>query len=256
MVAMEKIRIWWATSRGKVIAMLLVLWLGAIVYHIEASRVLTPIVAVASSILFDLIVSYIRKRQWAFTLSTTVTGLLIGLVIDPTSGVVPILFASLLASVSKQVIGVGDHRHIFNPAAFGLLVSSVVFDIPVAWWGASWGIAPVIIIAVGTVFVLRKLHRLWMTGTFLLVYLLITKSLTLTIDGTVFLFAFVMLPEPVSSPSGKIWRYGWGALVGVLVALQNSFPVFTVDPLLFALLAANLMGFFFIRKPFAGPPAK
>ncbi len=249
---MNQIRIWWASSRGKVIATLLVLWFGALVYRFEISRVWIPIVVLTSSIFFDLIVSYIRKRQWAFTLSTTVTGLLIGLIVDPTSGVGPPIVAAAIAAVSKQVFGLGDHRHVFNPAAIGILGASYIFGVPVAWWGASWGIAPVLIIAVGMAYVLWKLRRAWMTGVFLLVYFFITRSLTLTIDGTVFLFACIMLSEPVSSPSGKIWRYGWGALVGVLVAVQSYFPVFHLDPLLLALLGANLIGFFFIRRPWAG----
>ncbi|KKW11334.1 MAG: RnfD [Microgenomates group bacterium GW2011_GWC1_49_7] len=246
---MNRLRIWWADSRGKVIVTLLAVWVSALLYHFALVRVLMPIIAITASVLFDLAVSYMRKGQWVFTLSTLVTGLLIGLIIDPTSGAAPVLLAAIIAAVSKQIIGSGDHRHVFNPAAIGIFGASYAFDLPVAWWAASWGVIPAAIIAVGMVRALYRLHRLWMSGIFLLVYVLITRSLLLTFDGTVFLFAFVMLPEPVTSVSGKMWRYAWGVMAGSFVAMQNFFPVLTIDPLLLSLLSANLIGFFFIRRP-------
>lgn len=255
---MGKIRIWWADTRGKTLATLLVLWVGAFLVQPQAYRMWVPLTALIGMMVFDGLVAFARKRQWVVTLSTPITGLLIGLVLDPTAGVIPLLTACAVAAITKQVVGVGDHRHIFNPAAMGMLASSVVFGIPVAWWGASWGIAPVFIIAIGMAYVLWKLRRLWMTVLFLCVYFLtimyttgFTSAFRLTVDGTVFLFAFIMLDEPITSPSGKIWRYGWGILVGLLVALQSFFPIGALDPLLLALLTANLIGFFFIRKPFA-----
>src|SRR3989338_5663899 len=49
------------------------------------------------------------------------------------------LLAAVLAISSKYILKLGP-KHIFNPAAFGLLTSSIITGTPVAWWGASWNI--------------------------------------------------------------------------------------------------------------------
>lgn len=235
---------WWHDNKGKVIVTLIVLWIGALVTGYRTDRLVAPVIAVGASVGFDGAFSFIRKRQWIWTLASIVTGLLIGLI---SANIVVAVAASFIASIGKQFVGAGDHRHIFNPAVLGILVSSVVFGQPVAWWGASWGIVPVIIIAVGMTPTLLKLRRFWMPVLFLLVYFAATRSVVLTIDGTVFLFACIMLPEPTTSVGGGLWTYAWGLLVGGLVALQIAFPVLNVDPLLLALLGANLIGYTFLR---------
>lgn len=235
---------WWRDNKGKVIVTLVVLWIGALIVQFRVDHLFTPLIAIGASMGFDALFAFIRKRRWIWTLSSIVTGLLIGLI---SVNIVVALAACFIASLGKHFVGGGDHRHIFNPAALGILSSSVIFGQPVAWWGASWGIVPVAIIAVGMTPTLLKLRRLWMTGLFLLVYLAATRSFQLTIDGTVFLFAFVMLPEPTTSVGGGVWTYAWGLLVGGLVAVQIIFPVINVDPLLSGLLAADAVGYTFLR---------
>ncbi len=214
---------YWADSRGKVIVVLLVLWIVSLANHFQINLVLNVLLAVfASSILNP-------------SLSSIVTGLLIGLIFDPMAGVLPVLVACILARIGK-------HKHIFNPAAFGIMFSSLIFNRPVAWWGAAWGMLPVAIIAVGMLPILWRLRRQWMPLTFFIIYMAAT-SLRLTIDGTVFLFAFVMLPEPKTSPVQGKWSLGWGILVGFLVLAQSFFGITLADPLLLALLVANTIGF-------------
>src|SRR5258706_7402864 len=155
---MYRFRVWWADSRGKVIVTLLVLWIGALIHQFQLTFVWFPMVAVLGTILFDLLVCWARKRQWVFTMSSVVTGLLIGLIFDPRAGVLPLLVACALSVIGKQLIGVGDHRHIGNPATTGILLASILFGRPVAWWGAAWGIIPAIIIAVGMTSTLVRLR--------------------------------------------------------------------------------------------------
>lgn len=172
-------------------------------------------------------------------MSSFVTGLLIGLIFDESAGLIPLLSACLVAVIGKQLIAFGDHRHIFNPAALGILASSLIFDRPVAWWGAAWGLIPAAIIFIGMSYGLHRIRRFWMPVVFLVIYAVAFPS---TIDGTVFLFAFVMLPEPITSVGGKLWQYGWGALVGILMLLLALVVKVTIDPLLSALLLADLVG--------------
>lgn len=229
---------WWRDNRGKVIATLGALWIGSLLRHFEITHLVLPILAIACSAVFDYILSAV------VTESSFVTGLLIGLL----SGNIPVAIAACVgASFSKRFLGKGPHRHVFNPAAFGVLSASILMSQPVAWWGAAWGIIPVVIIGVGMTLTLLRLRRFWMTALFLIVYVTVTRSVQLTIDGTVFLFAFIMLVDPITSTSGKIWKYGWGLLVGGLVAVQIVLVKSAVDPLLAVLLCANAVAYIFLR---------
>ncbi|MBI3955995.1 RnfABCDGE type electron transport complex subunit D [Candidatus Gottesmanbacteria bacterium] len=234
----------WADSRGKVIALLVLLWLAALVHEFRAGFVISVVFAVAASVGLDTLINWIGKKTTVVSLSSVVTGLLIGLVFDPFAGPVATLTACAIASLSKAYLGAGEHQHVFNPAALGIAVSSLLFGRSVAWWAASWGMLPVVILAAGMLPVVWRLHRQWMGITFLIVYYFLTRSISLTFDGTVFLFAFVMLPEPRTAPMRGAWAWGWGVLVGLLVFVQNLLGYRVGDPLLLALLVANLYSFF------------
>lgn len=246
------VKIFWADSRGKVIAVLVLLWVAVLIFQFRTVFVLGVAFAVAVSVALDSLIIWLRTKKRIVSLSTMVTGLLIGLIIDPLNGLFPIGAACLMASISKNFIGKGTQTHIFNPAAFGIVMSSFIFNRPVSWWGVAWGRVPVIIIAIGMLPVLWKLRRNGMPLLFLAVFFVINlihgtvaSATQLTIDGTVFLFAFIMLPEPKTTPIQGAWR--WGMLVGVFVFAQNFFGIAAVDPLLVALLISNLYGFFFVR---------
>lgn len=239
-------RIWWADSRGKVVVVLLILWMAALIHEFQTNFITVPFLAIFLSVCLDLILGKLTRGHARFSLSSLVTGLLIGLIFDPTAGVGPIGVATLVASLSKHILKLPSSKHIFNPAAFGILIASFLFDRPVAWWGASWGFFPLLILSVGMLPALYQLRREWIPVTFLVVYFF-NSSLRLTLDGTVFLFAFVMLPEPITSVGRGLWRYGWGILVGVIVAVLGFFRFAAADPLLTALLLANIVTYTLIR---------
>ena len=245
----------WADSRGKVMVLLVFLWLAALVHEFRVGLATSVVFAVAASVGLDVLITWLRTRKTVVSRSSVVTGLLIGLVFDPFAGPVATLTACAIASISKAYLGRGEHQHIFNPAALGIGVSSLLFGRSVAWWAAAWGVVPVGIIAVGMLPVLWTLRRLSLPMTFLLVFFAINllygsreSAVRLTIDGTVVLFAFVMLPEPRTAPTQGVWAWGWGVLVGLLVFVQSLLGIGVGDPLLLALLVANLYGFVFVRR--------
>lgn len=247
----------WRDTRGKVAVTLIILWVATLVYQFSFPSLLFPSVAVVLSAVFDILLVKVRYQKDVFSLSSVVTGLLIGLILTPRSGVGPLLVACGVASFTKQFFGRGPHRHIFNPAAIGLVVSSVITGGTISWWAAAWGYIPSAIIVTGMVIALRQLHRLWLPVLFLVSYFVVfllssslPATIALTLDGTVLLFAFVMLPEPMTSVLFGRWRYFWGVLVAMLVLGENILRISWSDPLLLALLAANAVGFFFIRTKF------
>lgn len=70
----KSFHLWWADSRGKVIVVLLALWLVSLVNHFQVSLAINVLLAVIASSLLNP------------SLSSVVTGLLIGLIFDPTAG--------------------------------------------------------------------------------------------------------------------------------------------------------------------------
>lgn len=245
---------WLRDSRGKVIAILLAVWLTALTYDFRWIFLFYPVAAVALVVLFDFLTALIRYKIQYFSLSSIVTGLLIGLVLAP-YGFWQLVLATFVAALSKHLLKIAPHRHIFNPAVLGIVSAVFIFNEPVAWWSVAWGWPPIIIIAAGMCLVLWQIRRFFMPLTFLVAYYLInllssdpTASWRLTFDGTVFLFAFVMLPEPLTSLGRKNWQFAWGILVGLLIYLQNVFRLFLADPLLVGLLFTNLIGFILVRR--------
>lgn len=246
---------WIKESRWQTGIVLLLLWVVSLWNQPRLQFFVTPFLALVVTVGVDLLIVRLRFKKWLFSPSSLVTGCIIGLVVDPLSPWFVVLSAALFASFSKQFIGVGRKQHMFNPAAFGIFVTAALFDRPVAWWAASWGWMPLVIIFFGMAPILLGLRRLWMPVTFLLFYFLNAllfsspeATLRLTVDGTVFFFAFVMLPEPMTSASYGLWRYGWGVLVGLLVFFQSFLRVSIADPLLLSLLVANCMWFFAKRR--------
>ena len=107
------------------------------------------IFAIFFTVVSDLLFVYVRKRTLFVPYAAMVTGLILGLTINPHLSWYGIFFISVIASASKHVIQV-SHRHIFNPAAIGLVVGNIFLRDTVSWWGVSFQVlklAPLNIVA-------------------------------------------------------------------------------------------------------------
>lgn len=246
---------WMHDSRGKVILVLLAVWFTALIHDFTWLKLIYPAISVLTIVLSEAVIIRLRSGNNFFSLSSIVTGLLIGLILDPAGSPWLILAACFFAVIDKQFLRFDIHHHAFNPAAFGIVVSAQLLSGNVAWWAVSWGILPVIILGFGLSWVLRQLHRIFLPITFLLVYFLINlfrtgplDSFRLIFDGTVFLFAFIMLPEPMTALARGKWQYFWGLSVGVWLFLLTKIDLPVIDPLLAALLIMNLLGFLWSRR--------
>lgn len=214
-------------------------------------ELLFPLLTIILTIFFDLIFTKIKGERLRFPSSSLVTGLLIGLILEPHEYVwLSFILATMIASTTKQLLRLNS-RHIFNPAAIGLVTTSLITGAPIAWWAAAASVWTIPIIALGAGLILYKIRRFWLPITFLLAYGFylwvsggmgeIRAILPLVFDGTTFLFAFVMLPEPMTSPSRGWWKFVWGPMIVVILILyQRLLPVPT-DPFLLALLTANVI---------------
>ncbi len=238
---------------------LFLIWLLAIWHSQSFNSILYPLVAVFLMTALDLGITWVRSKKLYWPSASFVTGALIGLILPVNGSLIPILIAVILAWVSKQFINTGIRQHIFNPAAFGIMIVSLAFGVPVAWWTVSWGSLPLIILVPAMIRILWKMKRIWIPVTFLLTYLVFrlttfdpkTAALSL-IDGSLLLFALVMLTEPITSPVAGKLKYIFGISVA-LISIGLSKVSLTSEVFLPALLICDL-GAFLIRKAFFKAP--
>ena len=231
---------------------LFLVWLLALWRFPTVNAFLYPLLAIIFIVIFDLSTTLIRDHKIYLPSASLVTGLLIGLIIDPSKPWWIIALACLLASFSKQFIKIGSRQHIFNPAAFGIMATSLAFGTPVAWWGVTsdWSLAILIPLMVR---ILWRLKRSTLPITFLAVYFIyltiqigVSDAAKTLADGSVMLFALVMLPEPMTSPATGNFKYLFGVLVAILAILLAS-TKFLGETFLPALLIGNLAGFLILR---------
>lgn len=210
---------------------------------------------VLASVIFDGLILRFQKKRWVFPYSAIVTGFLIGLILNPDFAAWQFVFVAFLAISSKYLI-LPLQKHIFNPAALGLVVASIFFNGAITWWGVSWVTNLWVFLFIVAGLVLWRLHRIWLPIGFLLIYWAYfavqgSLSLTLISDPTITLFALIMLPEPQTSSIVGHFRYSYGAFVAVLVILISVlFSTVKTDPLLVSLLLANIVSLMLRKAKF------
>lgn len=206
---------------------------------------------VAAYSFFDLILTRIKDKVWFWPVSSWISGLILALVFWPDLPWYFIILLPLLAALSKHFLHFGKIRHVFNPAAFALVITS--FFVPsVAWWGSAWGNIPLILISLVGLFILWRQSRWDEFFAFAISYIILfsiffgfTTLQTSLLQGSLIFFASIMLIEPITSqfPS-RNQRIIYGILVAFFAILTTfllgKFPTFSTDPLLFGLLLANI----------------
>jgi Na+-translocating ferredoxin:NAD+ oxidoreductase RnfD subunit len=225
-------------------------------FHINGDLTLLwrGILIVAIYSILDLGIGYWREKKWILPSSAWISGLILAVVLSPGLPWGLTVAAPVLASFSKQFLK-ARRRHVFNPAAFALV--TLGFFAPnqgvISWWGASWGLLPLVVVALSGIVTIIRVKRWKTTLAFLAVYGIggafllaggqfATGLKTLLWDGTAIFFSTVMLIEPVTTSYTPVFIRTWfGAAVGILVLLFSLPGSPTVpDPFLVSLLLGNL----------------
>ncbi len=186
--------------------------------------------------------------------SVWITALILILIIAPPppgniSGFQLVVGAPAFAMASKFLLAFRK-KHIFNPAAFGVALSSLVFGRSAAWWA---GLDPHILIftLIGGLLIARKLKRADLVLSFFLFAYFSTVFLSfpqspfavfqkLLLYTPAIFFAFVMLTEPSTAPPDRNSRILYGSFAGVLFFPQIPFLGAYSSPE-FVLLIGNLL---------------
>ncbi len=162
------------------------------------------------------------------------------------------LWGSVIAIASKYIFAI-HKKHVFNPAAIGVVIPALALGVSASWWVGTVYMAPAVLI--GGLLMVRKLRRadlVWAFFAGALVTILGAHMLQgqnplavlskVLFEAPIFFFAFVMLTEPLTTPPTKWLRMGYGALAGVLFApFIHIGSVYSTPEL--ALVAANVFSY-------------
>lgn len=191
--------------------------------------------------------------------SVYISALILIFIILPAKTVQDLVFitiAGVLAMASKYILLI-NKKHIFNPAAIAVFTTSIFALGYASWWiGNQWSL-PVILI--GGLLIVKKIKRFGIVLGFLiaffgatLIFSFINQSDILKtiqriiLDSPILFFSFVMLVEPLTSPTVKKMQIIYGLLVGALAGSQFSIgPVYSTyeTALIFGNIFAFIVGF-------------
>ena len=179
--------------------------------------------------------------------SVYISALILALIITPPhalSGLPFLAGAAALTMASKFILAIGK-KHIFNPVAIAVWLTSVTMGQFASWWIGHPAMLPLVVL--GGLLVIRKTRRFGMVCSFLtsaIVVILLTKSdlqLSLLYSPLVF-FASVMLTEPQTTPPTNNLRLMYGILVGLLFIPRVHWGSVYLTPEL-ALVLSNVFSY-------------
>jgi ferredoxin-NADP reductase/Na+-translocating ferredoxin:NAD+ oxidoreductase RnfD subunit len=174
-----------------------------------------------------------RVFAWVFDVpvsyeSSLITALILALIITPSTTEDGILFftaAAGLAMASKYTLTIRK-QHIFNPAAIAVVLTALGPHQTASWWVGNSAMMPFVLI--GGILLIRRIRHTAMVVSFFasaigatIFYTILSHGNVLsglhkTIFSSALLFmGFVMLTEPLTSPSTKKHRLWYGVLAGL-----------------------------------------
>jgi glycine betaine catabolism B len=222
------------------------------------------IVAVGVSYLSDRVFALIFRVK-PHSESSLVTGLILLFLFNPLLDLTQLLaiaLAALLANASKYLLAIRG-RHIFNPAAVGAFLVSLILPLnSPGWWVATPWLLPLVVLF-ALVILFRTRHLLmglvFVVVTAAMIVTITLASITTSINaaiGTAFdsfpivFFAGFMLSEPLTLPPRRWQQLVEAVIVALLFGLEtvgfHLGPVYA-SPLI-ALLIGNAFAFAFGQR--------
>lgn len=191
----------------------------------------------------------------ANTDSTLITGFILFFILAPastTASLLPLVFASIFAIASKYLFVLND-RHIFNPAAAGLVALGLLGFGEAVWWVATPILFPATLL--GGFLIVKKIRRFDLTlsaiGSSTVVILsaaffgredLLSAFAGHFLSWPTMFFATIMLTEPFTTPPTRKLRVLYGVFVGTIFSVPFHYEIFHNTPEL-TLLIGNLLAY-------------
>ncbi len=193
----------------------------------EISLIRFNLVILSSLGIQTLFILY-KTKDWTGLKSALITSFSLCLMLEA-NNTLTFVIATTLAISSKFFLKING-KHIFNPANFGIMVTLILSGD--AWISpGQWGSNATLMMLVGCtgLVVLLRVKRLDTAFAFIIAFLglsFIRNILYLgwPMDffwhqfstGSLLLFAFFMITDPMSTPSSRIARIIWATMVGAL----------------------------------------
>lgn len=187
--------------------------------------------------------------------SSIITALILTLIIGPmpvnsVSNLWFIVFVAMVAMASKYLAAYRK-RHIFNPAAFAVVMSALLLDRGASWWVGYPSM--VWFVLAGGLIMTYKIKRWHLVISFLAAYFGLLLASTINSGGIqlsfvrdilmfspILFFSFVMLVEPLTAPQGKKLRICYAIVIAVIFFLFQWYLPQISFGFELSLLAANL----------------
>ncbi|HET9946622.1 MAG TPA: RnfABCDGE type electron transport complex subunit D [Patescibacteria group bacterium] len=239
--------------------------LGFIHYSLIQIAVSTAMILV-SCLITNAIFAYVFEAPTNSD-SVYITALILALIVSPINFpssfgflnidafvklAIPIIWIAIWSMASKYILA-RKKKHIFNPAAVAVAISSFFLGVAASWWVGNAFMMPFVL--VGGLLIMRKLRRVDMLFSFFLaacitifafgvqnnadLFSLFSKVFLQT---SMFFFAFIMLTEPLTAPATKTMQIIYAIIVGVLFAPQVHWGSVSSTPEL-ALMVGNIFAY-------------
>ena len=174
------------------------------------------------------------KLPWNSLKSALITAL--GLCIIFKANMVSTYFLVGFLSIAGKFVLKYDGKHIFNPSLFGIVVCLLLTNdawISPGQWGNSFVIGA--FLAAAALLMLFKVGRVDISIAFLATLMLLEFSRTVVYQGwetevffhkftsgTILLFAFFMITDPVTTPKSVKGRVIWGIITAVVTFILSN----------------------------------
>ncbi len=187
--------------------------------------------------------------------SVYISALILALIISPPTPISAFTFlgwAAILTMASKFILTIRK-KHIFNPVAIALVITSLAANLSASWWVGTAAMAPFVVL--GGLLIVRKIHRHALVNSFFITTMVVSLIFTiinhqsllvvvhhLLLDSPIWFFALVMLTEPLTSPPTSDLQMAYGVLVGFLFTPQVHFGSLYFSPEM-ALVVGNIFSY-------------
>jgi len=240
------------------------LWTGALVFSFLEILAFNPWYMIASLLIMlagcfatNYIFAKVFKAQPNVE-SVYITAVILALIITPLkAGIMGpqiwlFIWAGALAMASKFILA-RKMKHIFNPVAIAVFITSVALNQSASWWVGTAVMWPLVLI--GGLMMIRKLRRFDLMIPFFITALLMITGAALSRGSSIYtnlgqaflntpimFFAFVMLSEPLTTPPTRWLRVLYGVIVGIIFAPSFHIGSFYATPEI-ALLIGNVFSY-------------
>jgi Na+-transporting NADH:ubiquinone oxidoreductase subunit NqrB len=199
------------------------------------SEMNTYISLLASAVITQLAFTQFTTKRYSSVKSALITGLGLCLLLK-TGSIETAILAAVIAISTKFIIKV-KNKHVFNPANIGIVAAILLTND--AWVSpGQWGSSVLLWFFVGAagLMMILKVGRMDTTLTFILTFgcLLFARQvlylgwepsvwLHQMSNGTLLLFTFFMITDPMTTPNHKHARILWSIVLAVALFIASNF---------------------------------